>query len=198
MSRHRGWRAVAAVGLLAVVIIAALGGFGRHGGRNTVYPIAGVGQRVDAGALAVTPLCAWVASGKPGRLPNPFDKGRYLILRLRVENLTESGAAATAYLQDDVVWLADGKTDQKEAAQLQRADDHSFGVQLQPRLPTVVDLVWELPGGVAPRQPAVWGVFRRERVERTYLTNEQAWIQGKPDTKLRLQAGDACTQGRAS
>lgn len=199
MARHRGWRAAAVVAALAVLAVALLGGFRRHGGgTGVVYPIAAAGQRVEAGALAVTPLCAWVAADKPGQVPNPFNKHRYLVLRARVENLTDSATAATAYLQDDVVWLADGKTDQKEATALQRADDHSFAVQLQPRLPTVVDLVWELPGDAAPRQPVVWGVFGREHIERTYLTNEQAWVNPQPHTKLRLPAAAGCSEGRAS
>lgn len=191
MLRHRWGRALVVVVAVAVVLVAALGGFRRAVASNAErYPVVGAGVRVQTGAFALTPLQAWTAAAAPGRQPSGK---RYLVLRLRAENLTDSAFAASALLQQDIVWLADGRSDERKAQPMQRADDHTLGVILQPKLPSVIDLAWEIPPGEALRQPVTWGVYGRYYLERGYLQGDgdAGWRQGDPLSKLVLKAGDA-------
>ncbi|WP_242111926.1 hypothetical protein [Luteimonas aquatica] len=190
MLRNRWWRAVGVAALLAVALTAVLGGFRKAGSATHPYPELGAGTRVDNGALAVTPLRAWVDATRPGGMPNDFDKQDYLVLRARVENRTDSGFANASYLQSDLFWLADGASDAKKADSLQRGDDHGFYVNLQPRLPVEIDLVWTLPRGQPLPPKLVWGLYARDFVEQTYLTREAAWVQGNPRAKLILAVED--------
>ncbi len=187
--RHPWVRALIVVAMLALLATAALGGF-RKAESHKDWPVFGAGQQAESGALLITPLCAWTTAQKPGRQSPDADK-RYLVLRVRAENLTERDGSR--YLGQDVVWLPDGRTGEQRAASSQRADDHSYFVQLQPRLPGTVDLVWELPGAAAPRQPVTWGVYRRRFEPRTYLSGEAMWVQDGPAAKLVLQARGSCT-----
>jgi hypothetical protein len=191
---HRPVRALLLLLALAVIVVAALGGFrsadGRAGGN---YPQVGAGAQVQTGAYAITPLQAWVTTTEPGyRQPDARGR-RFLVLRLRARNLTESGFAAAARLEQDVVWLPDGKTGQRKAKLMRRADDQTLGVILQPGVPSVVDLSWEIPAGETVRQPVTWGVFGREYVERGYLQGDgdAGWKQDAPRLKLVLTAGAA-------
>jgi hypothetical protein len=165
--RHRGGLALVLFAVVALGLIAAAGGF----------------RRADASDAA------WTASAAPGRQPSGK---RYLVLRLRAENLTDSAFAASALLQQDIVWLADGRSDERKAQPMQRADDHTLGVILQPELPSVVDFVWEIPPGQTLRQPVTWGVYGRRYQERGYLQGDgdAGWRQGDPLFKLVLDAVD--------
>ena len=191
MLRHRWGRALIVLAIVTVALIAVFGGF-RHAttGGAERYPVIGAGARAQTGAFVLTPLRAWTAAAAPGRLPSGK---RYLVLRLRAENLTDSAFAAVALMQQDVVWLVDGRSDERKAQPMQRADDHTLGVVLQPKLPSVVDLVWEIPPGQPLRQPVTWGVYGRHYLERGYLQGDgdAGWRQGDALFKLVLKAGDA-------
>lgn len=186
--RHRATRTAVVALALTALVTAALGGFGRAQSAQK-HPQSGAGARVDTGALALTPLRAWLTDAQPGRPPDRSGQ-RYLVLQLRAENLTESGIAAIAYLQQDLVWLPDGRSGERRADVLLRADDHGFDVTLQPRLPTTLDLVWKLRAGERLAPGTAWGTYRRDYVARTYLTGETAWIQQQPDTRLLLTVDD--------
>ena len=189
--RHRGGLALVLLAVVALGLIAAAGGFRRADASDAArYPEIRAGARVQSGAFALTPLRAWIAAAAPGRQPSGK---RYLVLRLRAENLTDSAFAASALLQQDIVWLADGRSDERKAQPMQRADDHTLGVILQPELPSVVDFIWEIPPGQTLRQPVTWGVYGRRYHERGYLQGDgdAGWRQGDPVFKLVLDAGDA-------
>jgi hypothetical protein len=175
---------------VAVASIAAFGGFRRAAGHAERYSTIEAGARAQTGAFALTPLRAWIAASAPGRQPS--DK-RYLVLRLRAENHTDSAFAASALLQQDIVWLADGGSDERKPQPMQRADDHTLGVILQPKLPSVIDLAWEIPPGETLRQPVTWGVYGRHYLERGYLQGDgdAGWRQGDALFKLVLKAGEA-------
>lgn len=192
--RHPLVRAGLVVLVLAALATAALGGF-RKAASHKTYPVVGTGQPVSNNALRITPLCAWVTQTRPGSDYPSTDKG-YLVLRVRAENLTERDGSI--YLGKDVVWLPDGRSGEKPMNFSLRADDHSFQVQLQPHLPGIADLVWELPPGAKPRQPVTWGLYQRRYEPRTYLSGEAMWVQDGPGSKLVLQAGEHCSrEGRA-
>lgn len=190
--QHRWGRALLLLAAVALLAIAAMGGFRRAGAvPGSRYPVAGLGERVETGAFALTPLRAWATDAPPGQLPRPGK--RYLVLRLRAENLTESAFAAVALLQQDVVWLPDGRSGERKPEPMRRVDDHTLYVALQPGLPVLVDLAWEIPAGEALRKPPTWGVYGRHYVERGYLQGEgdAGWKQGDPQLKLVLPAGKA-------
>lgn len=189
--RHPLVRAAIALLVLAALATAALGGFGKASSQRS-YPVIGVGRQASSGALRIAPLCAWVTRTRPGSAFEATDKG-YLVLRVRAENLTARDGAL--YLGKDVVWLPDGRSGEKPASFTLRADDHSFHVQLQPRLPGVADLVWELPPAASLRQPVTWGLYQRRYEPRTPLSGEAMWVQDGPGSKLVLQARERCIEG---
>ncbi len=189
LMRHRGVRVLLALGLLAVAATAALGGFRKSGGAVAArLPVLSAGQRAESGAFAITPLSAWVADAEPGQSPGIR---RYLVLRMRAENLTGTAFAASALLQQDVVWLPTGRGNERKAEPMRRADDHTLFVLLQPGQPTVIDIAWELPAGAAPPTRAVWGVYARDYIERGYLQGDgdAGWRQTQPGFKLELDTG---------
>ncbi|MDH5835045.1 hypothetical protein [Luteimonas kalidii] len=188
--RHRRGRVLLLVASLVVAGIAASGGFepasSLPGAR---HPVLVAGQTVDTGAFAVTPLRAWVADAPPGAYPK--EGQRVLMLRLRVENRTGAAFAASALFAQDVVWLPDGRSNERKAQPLRRADDHTLTVQLQPGVPVVVDMAWEFDASEALRTPPTWGVYARRFVERGYLQGEgdAGWKQDAPLAKIVLEAG---------
>lgn len=191
MLRQRRVRVLLALAVAVVVAIAALGGFRKAGASGVDrYPVFGAGARADSGAFALTPLRAWTADAAPGQSPSGK---RYLVLRLRAENLTDSAFAASALLQQDIVWLSDGTSGERKPERMQRADDHTLDVVLQPTLPSMIDLAWEIPAGEDLRQPVAWGVYGRHYVERGYLQGDgdAGWRQDEPLFKWVLTPGDA-------
>ena len=190
LARHPWSRAVIALAVLAALVVVALGGLRPAQSRQTLATIS-AGQAASNGAYRLTPQCAWVAALMPGR-DYPEPGLRYLVLRLRVVNQMES---ARPGLEQDVVWLPQGKGAERKPDLLLRADDHSLYVQLQPRLPATVDLVWKLSERTPILQPPSWGVIKREYVPKGYLSGEGGWLQGDPAFKMQLPAGASCTAG---
>lgn len=184
--RHPGWQAAAVLVLIAIVVTAALGGFRKAASRQS-YPQYGISQTLHNGALSITPLRAWVARHKPGSPVYDFDKKQYLVLQLRVVNTTE--ASSKTYLSQDVVWLPPEHTPGAEGVESRielASHDHSIGVDLHPRLPTDVDLVWELPPDRVLPARLTWGVLKRRFVEKAYLQGDAFWISDGPQAKLLL------------
>jgi len=188
--RHPGWRAAIVAALLAVALTAMFGGFGTAKARRT-YPEYGANATIDNGALALTPLRAWISDVRPGSKPNPYvPPAQYLVLQLRAENRTDSSLAANSYLQSDVVWLRQVPGEGERATAQQRSEGHDFGFELPPRLPVDVDLVWKLPPETKLPPRLTWGVLAREYVAETYLTGESGWVQRGPLAKLVLAVED--------
>lgn len=188
--RHPGWRTAIALALLALALTAALGGFGTAKARRA-YPEFGANATIDNGALALTPLRAWISDVRPGSKPNPYiAPSQYLVLQLRAENRTDSSLAANSYLQSDVVWLRQVPGEGEKATAQQRSDGHDFGFELPPRLPVEVDLVWKLSPETKLPPRLTWGVLARAYVEETYLTGEGGWVQQGPQAKIVLAVDD--------
>lgn len=189
LARHPLVRVALGALLLAVLAVAAMGGFREAGSRQSLPQFA-QGQAASNGAYRLTPLCAWVADRMPGRrYPEPGL--RYLVLRLRAVNQMDS---ARPGLEQDVVWVPQGTGEFNKPDLVLRSDDHSLQVNPQPRLPTTVDLVWKLSERNRIRQPATWGVFDRAYVAKGYLSGEDGWLQGDPAFKFRLPAAAACVE----
>lgn len=190
--RHRWGRIALLLAALAVAAVAAAGGLRRAASLpGARHPVLAAGQSVETGAFAVTPLQAWVADAPPGAYPRPGK--RVLMLRLRVENRTDQAFAASALFSQDVVWLPDGRSNERKAQPLRRADDHTLTVQLQPGVPVLVDMAWEFDAAEPLRAPPTWGVYARRFVERGYLQGEgdAGWKQDAPLAKIVLEAGAA-------
>lgn len=210
-ARTPGWRIAAAAGVVAIAAVAAFGGFRRAGKGVLAKPPLAAGQRVDAGALAITPLQAWVDD----RTPFGLRTGRpeqYLMLRARVENLTDTGYSAYSYLSSDLVLFTDpiggtppglvpeappppGQPQTMKASSLSLAGDRSFDVAILPRLPVVVDLAWKLPSDRKIPAKLVWGVFGREHTEQTFLTREAGWLKANGKARWELAVEDRRTSG---
>lgn len=189
---RRRWR-YTLIGLAVLAAgVALAGGFARAPSKGVEVPESRARTRVTTGVLAITPLCAWASDLRPGQPDVMRGTRRYLVLRARVENLGDDWLARSAYLGQDVVWLADGRSDPRDPERLQRADDHGLDVILQPALPTTVDLVWHLPPSRPVPARAVFGVYKRRFVERGYLSGEQMWVQDGPGHRLPLAVGATC------
>jgi len=189
--RRRYWRAAIIAAGVATLGVLLLGGFERAVSAAKDRPDSPAGRRIETGAFALTPLCAWTTDLYPGQPQGMRGRQRFLVLRMQVENLAYDWLAMSALLAKDVVWLADGRTDPRQPKYTQRADDHTLPV-LQPALPVQVDLIWELPAGTAaPRQPA-WGVYRRRHVERGYLAGDEFWVQDGAAYRLPIALTTQC------
>ncbi|HEY0504557.1 MAG TPA: hypothetical protein VGD42_13820 [Lysobacter sp.] len=192
--RHPGWQAAAVVAVIAIALTAALGGFRKARAKQS-YPEIPAGQTVSSDALAITPLRAWVAWHRPGGVPDRYNPRQYLVLQLRAENRTDRSDPGS-HLGNDVVWLPapgqGGEGPQREVRSTAQyhADDHSIGVQLHPRMPTDVDVVWEFPSKAALPARLTWGLYERRFIEQTWLTRDSGWVQGDPKAKLVLAVED--------
>lgn len=203
-ARNPGWRIAAIAGLAAIACVAAFGGFRRAEKGVLAKPPLAAGQRVDAGALAITPLQAWIDYRTPSGVEVTRPE-QYLILRARVENLTDTGYSAYSYLSSDLLLFTDaiggtpgpipeapppGQPQTMKPSSLSRADDHSFDVAILPRLPVIVDLAWKLPRDRNIPAKLVWGVLGREFTEQTFLTREAGWLQANGKARWELAVED--------
>lgn len=212
--RNPWWRAAAILAVIAVAATAVLGGFRETRGKLMAKPPFAAGHRVDAGAMAITPLRAWIALKNPAGTANSFRPEQYLVLQARIENLTDTGYGAYIHLKDDVVLFADGIVadgiappaakkasgsgpETLNADTLMRADDHTFSVALPPRLPVDVDLVWKLPPDHIVPKTLTWGVVGRNFVEQTFLTRESGWLPDRGKARWRLAVEDRRMAERA-
>ena len=190
--RRRYWRAVIIAGALAMLGVLVLGGFGRaSSARYADARESRAGQRVETGAFAMKPLCAWTSDLSPGQPQGMRGQRRFLILRMQVESLADDWLAMGAYLGKDVVWLAED-AGPLEPKYTQRSDDYTPPV-LQPALPVNVDLVWEVPAGTAAPRQATWGIYRRRHVERGYLAGDEFWVQDGRGYRLQLPLTGPCS-----
>lgn len=193
--QRRYWRAAIVAAGLATLGVLLLGGFERAASSAAAdAPDSPAGRRIETGAFALTPLCAWTSDLYPGQPQGMRGQQQYLVLRVQVESLADDWLAMSAYLAKDVVWLADGRSDPREPKYTQRADDHTLPV-LQPALPTRVDLIWEVPAGTAPSPQPAWGAYKRRHVERGYLAGDEFWVQDGPGYRLPIALTSACEGG---
>lgn len=190
--RHPLVRIGIAIALLALVVVIALGGFREAKSRQQSLPRTGVGQVAASDAFEVEPLCAYTSDRMPGRRYPEAGK-RYLVLQARVVNRMEMDWSDQ--LRQDVVWPADGRGQAAPAQWLLRADDHSLDLQLPPRIPAVVELVWPLAPGATASGP--WGLYQRTRMPRSLDTGEDAWLQQTPHALLVVPIGAACAETTA-
>lgn len=186
-ARNPWWQAAAAVAALALAATVALGGFEPAKAKAKPLPQYAAGQRVQSGAMAVTPLRAWVARYRPGGRIEP---GRlYLVLQADVENRTGRSFGSYQYLIKDLILV--GPTLQPIQADLPlAADDHTVLGDLHPRLKQRVDLVWKLPPDYVYAPTQAFGLFGREYKAKAYLNDEGAWMQDKPKAKFKLAVQD--------
>ncbi|QWP77415.1 hypothetical protein J5226_03130 [Lysobacter sp. K5869] len=186
-ARNPWWQAAAAVAAVALVLTFALGGFKPAKSKSKPIPQSTAGKRVQTGAMAVTPLRAWVARYRPGGRVEPNQL--YLVLQADVENRTGRSFGSYNYLIKDLI-LVGPKFDAVKADLPLAADDHSILGDLHPRLKQRVDLVWKLPPGYAYKTKETFGLFARDYKAKAYPNDEGAWVQGKPAAKLALAVQD--------
>ena len=135
--RNPWLRAAALLAVLALVVTAALGGFGKATtatGASQVHTYP-AGATVDSGAMRITALKAWRSLRGPEGHADDYKPVQYLVLQVRVDNLTGKSNSAYGNLQADLVWLPrkDGRLQEEKADRFQRADDHTLVDELHPR-----------------------------------------------------------------
>lgn len=189
--RHPWMRAGLAVLVLAVLATAAFGGF-RKAASAVASPTVGADVRVETGPLAITALCSWTSGSTPGSR-TPLPGNRYLVLRVRAENLDSKNNAHL--LSEDVVLLLGGGN-AVPAYLAWRSDDHA-SAQLQPRIPSEVDLIWDMEkAGKPARRDPVWDIVRREYKQGAYFDVQPGWVQAGAQAKLVLPQGHSCPGGK--
>ncbi|SFL07093.1 hypothetical protein [Lysobacter sp. cf310] len=186
-ARNPWWQATAALAAVALVATFALGGFKQAKSQTRPLPKYSAGERAQSGAMAVTPLRAWVARYRPGGQVEPNQL--YLVLQADIENRTGRSFGGFGYPREDLI-LVSAQREPVRADNLLMADDHGVVADLHPRLTQRVDLVWKLPPDYvyAPRQ--TFGLFARDYKAKAYLNDEGAWVQGDPLAKLDLPVQD--------
>lgn len=186
-ARNPWWQAAAAVAALALALTFALGGFKQAPGKTKPIAQHPAGKRVQTGAMAVTPLRAWVARYRPGGRIEPGQL--YLVLQADVENRTGRSFNSHGYLLDDLILIGPKREALKASVPL-AADDHAVLADLHPRLTQRVDLVWKLPPGYVFAPSQLFGLFGRDYKAKAYLNDEGAWLQGKPAASFKLAVQD--------
>lgn len=186
-ARNPWWRAAAIVAAVALVATFALGGFKPAKSKTKPLPQYSAGQRVRSGAMAVTPVRAWVARYRPGGRMEPNQL--YLVLQADIENLTGRSYNGFGYPRQDLI-LVSAQREPVQADNLLMADDHGVIADLHPRLTQRVDLVWKLPPAYVYAPLQTFGLFARDYKAKAYLNDEGAWVQGDPLAKLELPVQD--------
>lgn len=191
---HPWMRVAIVLALIALIATAALGGFRKATARTgaSQVPTYPAGTEIRTSAMAITALQAWRSLRDPDGISDPDKPEQYLVLRVRVENLTGKSNNAYGNLSQDVVWLVPGREglDKLKADRFLRADDHTLIDELHPRMPTTVDLVWKLPPGQAVAAEQTWGVVHREFESKATFFGSSGWVQGGPAAKLRVPVED--------
>jgi hypothetical protein len=189
-ARNPWWQGAAAVAAIALVLTFALGGFKQAKSVTKPLPQYQAGHRYQGGAMAATPLRAWVARYKPGGQVDAFNQGKlYLVLQVEIENRTPRSFSGFGYPQADLI-LVNQQREPVKADLLLNADDHSILTDLHPRMKQRVDLVWNLPKNYVYSPQETFGVFARDYKAKAYLNDEGAWLQGKPAAKYRIAVSD--------
>ncbi|ROU08911.1 hypothetical protein [Lysobacter enzymogenes] len=186
-ARNPWWQAAAAVAAIALVATLALGGFKPAQSKAKPLPQYAAGQRAQSGAMAVTPLRAWVARYRPGGRIEPNQL--YLVLQADIENRTGRSFGGHLYLLQDLI-LVGPKLEAVKADLPLAADDHMVLGDLHPRLKQRVDLVWKLPPGYVYAPAQAFGLFGREYKAKAYLNDAGGWMQDKPKAKFVLPVQD--------
>jgi hypothetical protein len=189
-ARNPWWQGAAAVAAIALVLTFALGGFKQAKSVTKPLPQYQAGHRYQGGAMAATPLRAWVARYKPGGQVDAFNQGKlYLVLQVEIENRTPRSFSGFGYPLKDLILVSKGGTP-VPAQSLMMSDDHTIVADLHPRMKQRVDLVWDLPKDYVYSPQETFGVFARDYKAKAYLNDEGAWLQGKPAAKYRIAVSD--------
>lgn len=191
--RSRWAQILLALLVLAMVMTASLGGFAKSPVvKASKLPQQVPGAAIDSGPLLVSPQAAYFTHRVRGMNFASTDK-TYLVVPVTVVNQTSGKESMATFLQEDVVRLSPrsgGGFDTKQATTLRRADDGGFALVVNPRLPTTVLAIWELPFDTpAPHQMQL-GLVGRHFVEQTWLTGESAWLQDRAVGVWRLPVED--------
>ncbi|MGO1069834.1 hypothetical protein [Lysobacter sp. CA199] len=189
-ARNPWWQAAAGLALIALVATVALGGFQQAKSVTKPLPQYQAGHRFQGGAMAVTPLRAWVARYKPGGQIDRFNPDKlYLVLQADIENRTPRSFGGLMYPIKDLILVGKGG-EPVSAETLLIAEDHTLAVDLHPRMKQRVDVVWTLPKGYVYSPQATFGVFARDYKAKAHLNDEGAWVQGKPAAKFLVPVQD--------
>lgn len=162
---NRWWRAAAMVGVIAVLVTAALGGF-RKAPPPPVPPdadaaVAGPFESRDLGQYLFYPLYATVEDRKPGQRHASSTPTRYIVLKMMVRNQGSTGRFAHVNLKQDLVWLRNGRSEETPADDIVWEDTHGRDIVLQPGLETELVAVWEVPTGDTLPDAIEIGMFQR-------------------------------------
>lgn len=184
--RHPPLRVLLAIAALAVVAVALVGGL--RGTRGKTLATHGAGAVIDAGALELTPLRAWISDVRPGRdRPSSFGPSeRYLVLQVLALNRSDSSQAGGFALHNSILWLPVLPGEGIRPESVSRSDDHGTYYHLPPLLPTEIDLVWVVPADWTPDAETQWGVRAVRFKSRTWLTGGSEWLPAEQLAKLVL------------
>ena len=167
---NRWWRALAVLGVIAVLMTAALGGFRKAppppSAPDAGATVGGPFESRDVGQYAVTPFYATVEDRKPGQRHPGSTPKRYIVLKLMVRNQSSTGRFGHVNLAQDLVWLRNGRSEEKTADDILWEDTLSRDIVLQPGLGSELIAVWEVPAGETLSDFIEIGVLQRAAGER--------------------------------
>lgn len=167
---NRWWRALAVLGVIVVLVTAALGGFSKAPpplpAPDADATVGGPFESRDVGQYTVTPFYATVEDRKPGQRHPGSTPKRYLVLKLMVRNQSSTGRFGQVNLAQDLVWLRNGRSEEKTADEILWEDTLSRDIVLQPGLESELIALWNIPDGEILPEAIEIGVRQRARGER--------------------------------
>lgn len=172
---HRFWQVLAVLALVGAVVIALLGGF-----RSTTRGGTGAGHAngtpLELGAYTMTPLSAHLSARRPGQGYEATDGRRFLAVRMRVVNNSDSGTYMPT-LDKSIVLLRKEHSVEIKPDDVVWADTGSRDIVLPPKLPVEVALVWEVPADAQVAGSVDVGAYSTVRgFSRVTLSEE--WARG--------------------
>lgn len=167
---NRWWRALAVLGVIVVLVTATLGGFSKAPpplpAPDADATVGGPFESRDVGQYTVTPFYPTVEDRKPGQRHPGSTPKRYIVMKLMVRNQSSTGRFGQVNLAQDLVWLRNGRSEEKTADEILWEDTLSRDIVLQPGLESELIALWNIPDGEILPEAIEIGVRQRARGER--------------------------------
>lgn len=171
---HRRLLVTAVVMGVVAVLVAVIGLLGGLGTRSGDPRRVGPGATVDQGLFRVQVLDA-----RAGRItPSSFEPARnVLIARLRVTDLGDRSWGVSTFLNGVVAEPKPGHQVSADPMGSMGEIGNADTTEIHPRLPVVVEALWPLPDGTAPRSVTI--ALRQWHYGQSFTSDTFDWTVGK-------------------
>ncbi len=184
---HRIARWLGVTVLIGIAVVGFSGGF-RSATPTTTGEAKLPGTPLELDAYTVTALSAAVTANMPGQTWNTNGGKRFLNVRIRVVNNSDSGSFMGPNLASSLMLLGDGGAREIKLDDLVWADTGSRDLVMPPHLPVDLVAIWELPPSVAVPARVQIGAYKVvQGMSRITLGPE--WARGPRGGFWRIPVG---------